>query len=116
MKITGSTILLVEDEPIIGFALEDMLMDEGARTFLAPSTEAALSVLESERIDVAILDVNVHGKTTYALAEVLRERQIPFVFATGYGAALHPEDFSGSPTITKPYNLSDIERAMESCA
>lgn len=115
MNIGGSTILVVEDEPIIGFALEDMLTDEGATTVLAPSTETALSLLESERIDVAILDVNVHGKTTYALAELLRERHIPFIFATGYGAALHPEEFSGSPTITKPYNLGDIEKAMASC-
>jgi CheY-like chemotaxis protein len=48
--------------------------------------EQALAKARSATIDAAILDVNLNGQDTFEVAEILRERRIPFVFATGYGA------------------------------
>jgi DNA-binding response OmpR family regulator len=112
MKVEGQTILLLEDEPIIGFALEDMLIDRGAKPLFCGTLEAARSTLESAQPDVAILDVNIHGERSYPVAEVLARRGIPFIFATGYGNALHPPQFAKVPTISKPYRLPEVEQAL----
>lgn len=112
MTITGSTILVLEDEPIIGLALEDMLMGEGAFVLLASGMEEARELIAKRDIDSAILDVNVHGELSYSVALLLAEQEVPFIFATGYGDRSHPAEFSGVPTIAKPYSLGDIHSAM----
>ena len=112
MMLAGQVILILEDEPIIGFALEDMLEERGAKTLFCGSLECARDTLAAERPDGAILDVNIHGERSYPLAETLVERGIPFIFATGYGEALHPPQFAGVPTVSKPYRMSELEAAF----
>ena len=112
MRFEGRTILILEDEPIIGLALEDMLANEGARVLHASRIDEALDMLAGEHVDSAILDVNVHGILSYPVAASLKERAIPFVFATGYGDRSHPTEFAGVPTVSKPYSAEEIERAL----
>lgn len=113
MSIAGRTILIVEDEPVVGMALEDMLADAGAAPVSAVTVEQALALLETTTIDAAILDVNLHGVQSYPVAEALAQRGVPFVFATGYGEALHAPEFCHVPTISKPYSFPDIMAALE---
>lgn len=110
--VAGRRILIVEDEPIIALALEDMLADHGADVYLAERLDEAFMLFEREPVDAAILDVNVHGHRSYPLAQALLERRIPFIFATGYGDSSHPPEFCDIPTIAKPYRMADIERAL----
>jgi DNA-binding response OmpR family regulator len=112
MSLAGSTILVLEDEPIIGLALEDVLMGEGAFVLLASGMEEARQLIASRAIDSAILDVNVHGVQSYPVALLLAEQGVPFIFATGYGDRSHPPEFAGVPTIAKPYSLGDIQSSM----
>ncbi|QNP44037.1 response regulator [Sphingomonas daechungensis] len=88
--VRGATILILEDEPIIGLALEDMLVRSGASVLHASRIEEARDLVELKHIDAAILDVNVHGAMSYPIADMLAERAIPFIFATGYGDRSHP--------------------------
>ena len=112
MNLAGRTVLVVEDESIIAMALEDMLHAAGASTLPTASLAEAAALLEGGEIDAAILDVNVYGESSFALAEQLLERAIPFIFATGYGSAVHPPSLAEVPTVSKPYNLADIARAF----
>jgi CheY-like chemotaxis protein len=64
-------------------------------------------------IDAALLDVNLNGQDTFAVADILRERHIPFVFATGYGADGLAERFRGVPTLTKPFQRDELDRALQ---
>lgn len=112
MTLEGLTILAVEDEPIIGLVLEDLLETGGARALLAETLDQAFAMLESTGVDAAILDVNLQGQDSYPLARSLAERDVPFIFASGYGDARHPEEFAGVPTTAKPYSLADLERAF----
>ena len=113
MKLDGSHLLILEDEPIIAFGLEDMLVEQRAQVTLATALDEAFGHLEGGSYDCAILDVNVRGEKSYEFAAALRERGIPFIFATGYGECAHPEEFSTVPTITKPYSLQQIIDALE---
>lgn len=108
----GNTILLLEDEAIIAFALEDMLVSDGASVVMAASLKEAEALIDKGGITSAVLDVNVHGEKSYAIGARLRSLDIPFVFATGYGDTSHPPEFAEIPTVSKPYTHEQIRTAM----
>ena len=113
MTFDGATILVLEDEPIIGLALEDMLVSRGATVVYVSRMEEAHEALAQTEVDAAILDVNVHGRMSYPVAEILTERIIPFIFATGYGDSSHPPEFRAVPTVAKPYSAAELEAALD---
>jgi CheY-like chemotaxis protein len=108
--LAGLRILIVEDEPIVAMCLEDML-DELGCVIIGPANRLSegLSLAKGEMLDAAILDINLAGERSNAIAEALHARGIPFAFASGYGAA--PEGF-GAPMIEKPYRTCDIGNAL----
>tara|TARA_R110002072_G_scaffold58144_2_gene148718 strand:- start:14218 stop:14595 length:378 start_codon:yes stop_codon:yes gene_type:complete len=108
----GTTILVLEDEAIIAFALEDMLAAEGAKVVMAATLEEAAALIEKGGIATAVLDVNVHGEKSYVIGELLRSLDIPFVFATGYGDTSHPPEFAETPTVSKPYTHEQVKTAI----
>ena len=112
MTFGGARILILEDEPIIGLALEDMLQRQGAYVLFASGIEEACDLIAQEPVDSAILDVNVHGAQSYPVASLLVAKAVPFVFATGYGDRSHPPEFEGIATISKPYSTDDIRKAL----
>ena len=112
MSLVGLKVFVLEDEPLIAMALEELLEDEGAHPAVAGSLEQADQMLAEDAFDAAILDINVHGRKSYEVARALLARGVPFVFASGYGDTLNPEEFAHIPTVTKPYNLAEIIRAL----
>lgn len=113
MTFDGLCVLLLEDEPIIGLQLEEMIERAGARTIYTATIEQAHRALQLQEPDAAVLDVNVHGRNSYPIAMELKEAGIPFIFATGYSTSLHPDELASTPTVGKPYNMRDICRALE---
>jgi CheY-like chemotaxis protein len=73
---------------------------------------SALVMARDADIDAAVLDVNLGGHDSFAVADVLNERHIPFVFATGYGTGGVVDRFRDVPTLTKPFRRDDLERAL----
>ena len=105
--------MILEDEPIVAFALEDMLLELGVEEVrLATKIAEARDHLERTTPDFAILDVNIHGERSYGIAELLVKRGVPILFATGYGDAEHPSALSHIPTLTKPYGRDDLQAAL----
>lgn len=73
--------------------------------------EDALRLARDERLDGAIVDVDLRGTMVFPVAEELVQRSVPVIFATGYGAGqVFPEDFRSYPRLTKPYLEDDIKR------
>jgi CheY-like chemotaxis protein len=108
----GRRLLLVEDEPVIAFALEDLVTDLGYQVagvaFRLP--DALLLATEAE-LDGAILDVNLNEQTSYPVADKLADRGIPFLFATGYAES--GLGWKGQATvIAKPYSREQLGRAL----
>jgi CheY-like chemotaxis protein len=102
-------ILLVEDEMLVAMLLEDMLGEAG-HTIIGPmaKVDQAVEAARTETIDLAILDVNVGGDEVYPVAEALAARDIPFAFATGYGAQGLREEWQDRPTLQKPFHRNDL--------
>lgn len=112
-KPVPDRILVVEDEAIVAMLLEDMLAELGYEV-VGPVTrlDRALELARGAPIDAAVLDVNLNGRDTYAVADALSARAIPFIFATGYGAKELAERFRGTPVTQKPFHRDDLERAL----
>jgi CheY-like chemotaxis protein len=110
----GHRVLLVEDEAIIAMLVEDMLIDLGFTVMAtAYSLEEALQAACSAEIDLAVLDVNLNGKASFPVADILCARQIPFIFATGYSTNGRQADFRNVPVLNKPFNTSRLAHAIE---
>jgi CheY-like chemotaxis protein len=105
-ELSERHVLVVEDEYFIAEDIARILRESGADV-LGPAgdiEQAMRLVASGERIDAAVLDVNVHGRTTYAIADALRRRGVPFLFATGYDDGHLPSEYSDVPRCRKPLN------------
>jgi CheY-like chemotaxis protein len=98
------SILIVEDDMLlamaIGLCLEEAGYDVAGE---ARSVDAALAILAREKVDAALLDVNLAGELVYPVANALAQRRVPFVFVTAYKSSQIPESHRSRPLVRKPY-------------
>ena len=109
-------VLLVEDNEELASCLRDALAYLGHEMVHANSLDAAdLLVKGDGRFDAALLDVDLAGKTSTPIAQALAALDIPYVIASGHGSNTIPREMIGRKHIRKPYDLDDLERALDSC-
>lgn len=115
LVLVDQTLLLVEDSLIIALDAEDVAERLGAaRVLTAATVQGALDAIESMPPTVAMLDINLGDRTSYAVADRLDDLGIPFLFASGYGEQAElPERHRGRTVIQKPYTLENVARAMD---
>jgi CheY-like chemotaxis protein len=107
-------ILVVEDEMLVAMNIEDMLLELGHEVAgLAGRLGPALALAGESRFDAAMLDVNLAGEPSFPVADLLAERGIPFLFATGYGRKGIEERFHDRPILQKPFRASELAAALE---
>lgn len=97
-------MLLVEDELLVAWDIEQMLTAVGVRVLgPAASVDSALALLQANRPDAAILDLNLRGELATPVARRLREMGVPFVLSTAYNhLRSENEAFSGITNLGKP--------------
>src|SRR5512141_3198878 len=106
---SGRRVLMVEDEMMVAWLLEDMLTDLGCAVIgPAGSVNQALAMIEAEAIDVAVLDVNLNGEMSYPIADALAARGVPFVFVTGYDKGRILDGYRVFPVLQKPFHRSEL--------
>ncbi|HEX4710436.1 response regulator [Phenylobacterium sp.] len=112
-NLGGLRVLVVEDEMMVSMLIEDMLTDLGC-TVIGPASrlDEAFELARASDIDCAVLDVNLGGQPIFPLADLLRERGLPFAFATGYGDAGLREVDRGAPVLQKPFREGDLARVL----
>ncbi|MFG1348151.1 response regulator [Xanthobacter autotrophicus] len=114
MIFTGKRVLVVEDEFLVALGLEDNLRSLGC-TVVGPisSLSGAKAAAAHEKVDAAILDVNLAGEAVYPAASILADRGIPFIFCSGYtGSVRMPAEFADAPRVAKPYTSRAIAEAL----
>lgn len=106
---SGRKVLVVEDEMIVAWLLQDILSDLGC-TVVGPaaSVKQALAMMEAEAIDAAVLDVNLNGEMSYPIADVLAAGGVPFVFSTGYAKDRLLDGYRAFPVLQKPFHQSEL--------
>ena len=106
-------ILIVEDEVVVAMLIEDMVGELGyAVGGVASRVSDAISLVERDSFDFAILDVHLNGKEVFPLADILLKRGIPFMFATAFGARGIPNAYLQYPVLQKPFSSLELKRAL----
>ena len=113
LRLGTPRVLVVEDEMTVAMLIEDMVGELAYEVAgVVPRLEDAMRLLDSDSFDLAMLDVHLNGKTVFPFAEALQEREIPFLFATAYGARGLPEEFRDQLVLQKPFGPVELRRAL----
>jgi CheY-like chemotaxis protein len=113
-RFDGARVLVVEDESLVAMMLADMLEEIGC-TVVGPAATCARALRlldEGQRLDLALLDVNLGGETAYGVADALSRRKVPFIFVSGYGAAGLDQGYAAAPILAKPFQPATLARAI----
>ncbi|MCA0304878.1 MAG: response regulator [Proteobacteria bacterium] len=115
-SMTGAGLLLVEDEALVAEMLREALLDAGAEAVHAvPSVRAALDVLDHHSITAAVLDLDLEGETSAAVADALVAARIPFAFFTGASQANLPPAHRAALVVRKPAIEKLLDAVEEMC-
>src|SRR3981189_3288123 len=110
----GGSVFLVADAVMSRMMVADMLDELGYRVAAeAGEINEAIKLAQSTEFDIAILDVNVNGKVISPVAELIKARNRPFIFATGYGSQGLPEEYRDRPALQKPFQIETLGRMIE---
>lgn len=102
-------VLIVEDDALLGMAVEDALATHGIDVVgVVTSVRDALQTLEGGQVDGAILDVSLNGQFVDDLADALAARDIPFIFLTARSVDALPADHRDRPVVAKPFREADL--------
>ena len=112
-SLRGSRVLIVEDDYLLAQDLREQLQCWGAEVMGPVACVAdALTLLEAGPAPLmAILDIGLGDEMVYPVADALRTRGIPFMFATGYDAWVIPKGYADAPVAEKPLALRDAPLA-----
>ncbi len=111
--LSGLDVLLVEDETVVSFLIEEMLVQFGAAAVRhAAYLDAGFALIDAKLPSVAILDVNIAGETVFPIAERLQAAGVPFVFITGYGRGGLHGPWAACEVLQKPLTVQEFEQGL----
>ena len=103
MSLQGKRILVIEDELLLALCVGEALEEQGCEVIgPATSVRQGLNLVETTAVNGAILDINLNGELVYPVAKALMDRNIPFLFTTGYASLDVPSSFRSVPRLDKP--------------
>jgi DNA-binding response OmpR family regulator len=111
--LAGFRVLVVEDNYFIAVEMCRALRAAGVE-IVGPARDlkTGLAAIRDQRIDCAVLDINLHGLMAFQLATELRARGIPAIFATGYDASVLPDELADAILLEKPVDITALCRAI----
>jgi DNA-binding response OmpR family regulator len=110
---TAQRVFVIEDDPMVLMLIEDMLEELGHMVVgTACRLEEALASIKEVDFDLAILDVDLGGKSSHAIASLLRALGRPFIVSTGYSEESLSGDYLGAPVIEKPFVIEAVDDAV----
>ncbi len=105
----GLRILVVEDETMVLLMIEEMLADLGCEAAASAATaQQALELIATQPFDAALLDMNLNGETSEAVAKALVTQGTPFIFCTGGDVLDAAPEFRDHPCLRKPFSYEDL--------
>jgi len=111
--LAGRRVLVVEDDYFLATDTCQWLVDAGADVVgPTPDADEACSLLAHEKVDNAVVDINLGAGPTYRVASRLISERVPFLFATGYDRSALPDEFQSVPSIEKPFHGIELVKAV----
>ena len=114
VPLAGRRVLIVEDNFHIAVAMARVLKAQGAEIIGPVGTveEALALIAGGERIDGAVLDINLRGKMVYPVVDLLHSKGVPLVFMTGYDERSIRRAYAGVPCMQKPVTVERLVQAL----
>ena len=113
--LKGVRVLVVEDEYLVAILIDEILESAGCVVIgPIPRLPEALDAAHHDNCDAAVLDVNLAGERINPVADALSERNVPFLFVTGYGASALPSEYAERPRLCKPFRMAELLGALAS--
>ena len=107
--LEGARVLIVEDEFFLADDLARALRDAGAEPVGPISTIAqAEELVASQRLDAAVLDLNLHGEMASDFVQKLSQSELPCLIVSGYGEDAIPDCVAGMARLEKPVSPSVV--------
>jgi CheY-like chemotaxis protein len=111
--LSGRSILVIEDEMLIIMMIEDMLTDLGCESIaVASKVGPAISLVNGQIFDVAMVDLKLDGTESYPIADALTERGVPYFFSTGNCLASVKDGYRNRDVLTKPFTLEQLSQML----
>jgi len=111
-------VLLVEDDPNLGFVVKDHLVESGFEVTLARDGNQGFEEFYKNRFDILLLDVMLPKKDGFALAKDIRKINVsvPIIFLTAKGQVddrIEGFKIGADDYLTKPFEIEELELRME---
>ena len=111
--LEGARVLIVEDEFFLADDLARALRDAGAEPVGPISTIAqAEELVASQRLDAAVLDLNLHGEMASDFVQKLSQSELPCLIVSGYGEDAIPDCVAGMARLEKPVSPSVVVESL----
>jgi PAS domain S-box-containing protein len=118
-RAANATVLVCDDEERLASLTAALLEQQGYRALVASGADSAASVVEAQRLDVLVLDVNLACSSASAVLERVAERGFsgPTVLTSGYPEEDVPRELLRHPRVTgyvaKPYSVERLVAAID---
>ncbi len=114
----NARILLIEDDPNLGFVLKDNLVHQGYDVTLCANGEDGATVFAERTFDLCLLDVMLPKKDGFTLAQEIRKMnaQVPILFITAKSMLedkVHGFTAGGDDYLVKPFSMEELYLRME---
>jgi DNA-binding response OmpR family regulator len=110
--LSGNSILIVEDEPLIALDVQSALKNAGASILAAGDATDAVRLAASKKLTAAVLDVDLGDLDCWVVCRLLARGGVPFLFYTGYVQSEVFKDWPEAPVLAKPASHEQIVGAV----
>ena len=112
-----SSVLVVEDDPVLALNIEESLRDAGVRTItLTTNTDDALAALRNAPPQAIVLDVHLadrdDGWAVAELVQTLGPQRPQIIFSTGSPDEIPEEIAAAGVVLAKPYATEELLQAL----
>ena len=118
MEFNNKGILIIDDDIDLSMLIVDMLEDEGFFVMHVTGIDAAYNFLESNTVDLILLDINLPDGTGFEICRELRKNStVPIIFAsarTSEDDRIVGLDMGGDDYLSKPYSLKELKSRINS--
>ena len=111
--LSGRSILVIEDEMLILMMIEDMLADLGCKSVaVASKIGQAITLIDDQVFDAAMLDLNLNGMESYPIADALAARDVPYFFSTGNSLTNVKDGYRDQDVLKKPFTFEQLSNML----
>jgi CheY-like chemotaxis protein len=106
-------VLILEDELLLQMQMQLLVEDLGFEV-VGPhaSVAPAMADVAADNVDCALLDLNLRGETSLAVADALAAKSIPFALTSGSNASDLTPRFAGRVVFIKPVDENQVKKFL----